>query len=255
MVSDPRGQWIAALKLPPSSRVDRRVPKKLLLEHGAPTAADKRYINEGIEEIRWLAALKPDTIGVPAFRNAECEYVEIALIALTLRPGAKGTRLIELLHRAIPYPVLLLTDMPEASSLSVAHKRWALNEGDKMVLDGEVIAADWKDGQECAWHARFLEALALERQPRTSLRTLYQGWLDLLTAALAARRTDVFAVADSSAQSETRREALRTCDLLDVEIDRVRAAAAKEKQMPRLVNLNAELKKLETERVAALQLM
>ena len=34
---------LAALDLPASSRVDQRVPKKLLLEHGAPTAADKRF--------------------------------------------------------------------------------------------------------------------------------------------------------------------------------------------------------------------
>ena len=49
----------------PDARVDQRVPKKLLLEHGAPTAADKRQINDGIEELLWVAALKPTTIGVP----------------------------------------------------------------------------------------------------------------------------------------------------------------------------------------------
>lgn len=32
---------IAALDLPPGAGVDRRVPKMLLAEHGAPTAADK----------------------------------------------------------------------------------------------------------------------------------------------------------------------------------------------------------------------
>jgi hypothetical protein len=37
---------IAALDLPAAARVDRRVPKSLLLEHGAPTAADKRHIND-----------------------------------------------------------------------------------------------------------------------------------------------------------------------------------------------------------------
>ena len=57
---------LAALNLPVSCRLDRRVPKKLLLENGAPTAADKRRINEGIEEFFWVAALKPTTIGVPA---------------------------------------------------------------------------------------------------------------------------------------------------------------------------------------------
>jgi len=33
---------IHALALPEGARVDQRVPKKLLVENGAPTAADKR---------------------------------------------------------------------------------------------------------------------------------------------------------------------------------------------------------------------
>ncbi len=58
---------LAALDLPASCRVDQRVPKKLLLEKGAPTAVDKRLINEGVEQLLWLAALKPTTIGVPDY--------------------------------------------------------------------------------------------------------------------------------------------------------------------------------------------
>ncbi len=50
-------ELLAALDLPAGSRVDQRVPKKLLLENGAPTAGDKRHINEGIEELS-LAAFK-----------------------------------------------------------------------------------------------------------------------------------------------------------------------------------------------------
>lgn len=48
---------IAALDLPPGAGVVRRVPKMLLAEHGAPTAADKRRINEGIEKVQWVATL------------------------------------------------------------------------------------------------------------------------------------------------------------------------------------------------------
>ena len=73
--------------------MDQRVPKKLLVENGAPTAADKRQINDGIEELVWLAALKPATIGVPVYRDETREYLEIAVLALTLRAGAKAARL------------------------------------------------------------------------------------------------------------------------------------------------------------------
>jgi hypothetical protein len=50
---------INALALPPDARLDQRVPKKLLLEQGAPTAADKRHLQDGIEEIvfRYQASL------------------------------------------------------------------------------------------------------------------------------------------------------------------------------------------------------
>ena len=100
---------IAALSLPDSVLVNRRVPKTLLIENGAPTAADKRRIREGIEEIRWLAVLKPTTIGVAEYRDEVREYIEIAVLQLVLRPGAQAERLTELVHRAVPYPVLLIT--------------------------------------------------------------------------------------------------------------------------------------------------
>ncbi len=242
---------IAALDLPAGSRVDQRVPKKLLLENGAPTAADKRIINDGIEELLWLAALKPTTIGVPEYRDDVREYLEIAVLRLTLRAAAKATRLVELVHRAVPYPLLLLTEQGGRPGLSAAHKRWSQGEAGKTVLEGDVVAAAWdaeRDG-EC-WPA-FCDALALGQQPRTTLRALYQGWIDTLLALHAARATGAFEVAGNAEHAAARRDALQECARLDAEIARLRAAAAKEKQMARQVELNLELKRVEAARAAA----
>src|SRR5439155_7425368 len=90
---------LAALSLPPESRVEQRVPKKLLVENGAPTAADKRQINEGLEELLWLAALKPSNIGVLEYRDTVREVLEISVLSVAMRPAAKARRLIELIHR------------------------------------------------------------------------------------------------------------------------------------------------------------
>jgi len=75
-------QVIEALGLPAGARVDQRVPKKLLIENSAPTAADKKLINDGVEHLTWVAALKPTTIGVPEFRDDVREYLEIAVLTL-----------------------------------------------------------------------------------------------------------------------------------------------------------------------------
>jgi hypothetical protein len=243
---------IAALDLPPGARVDRRVPKTLLVEHGAPTAADKRRINEGIEEVQWVATLKPTTIGVPALRDAVREYLEIAVLSVALRAEAKTERLSELLHRAVPYPVFLLVVEGTRLTLSLAHKRWSQGEAGAMVLDGEPVAATLTDSEPGVLYASFHKALSLARQPRADLYLLYQGWIDTLLALLAARVTGHFVVPASPDQAATRREALRECARLDTEIARLRAVAAKEKQVPKQVALNLELKRAEAARAAAL---
>jgi len=255
---------IAALNLPASEQVERRVPKKLLLENGAPTAADKRHINDGIEELFWVAALKPTTIGVLEYRDPEREYLEIAVLRLTLRAGAKATRLVELVHRAVPYPLLLITEtarggaengkekflrvsasLRESLSLSTAHKRWAQNEKEKTVLDGDVVAAEWKAGGNLPHLSELRDALALERQPHGTLRALYQGWVDTLVAFNAAPLMGSFTPAADPQRAAARLEALRECARLETEMARLRAAAGKEKQMARKVELNMELKRIE----------
>ena len=143
---------IAALDLPDSCRVDQRVPKKLLIENGAPNASDKRQINDGIEDIVWLAALKPNTIGVPEYRDDVREYLEIAVLSVTLKAtagimatAAKSARLAELVHRAVPYPMILLLKSEQNLVLSLAHKRWAQNDAGKVILDGALLAVTLPD--------------------------------------------------------------------------------------------------------------
>ncbi len=241
---------LAALDLPRGARVDQRVPKKLLVENGAPTAADKRYINDGVEELLWLAALKPATIGVPVFRDDAREYLEIAVLRLALRENAKAQRLVELVHRAIPYPVILLLQ-EAAVVVSLAHKRWAQNEGGKTVLDGDPVSAALGADKNTPFTTNFLHALALGHQPRTDLRILYQGWMDTVLALLAAERTGQFALSPSADRANARRHALQVCDRLEVEAAKLRVAAAKERQMARQVDLNLALRRIEAELVEA----
>ena len=264
---------IDALRLPESCRVDQRVPKKLLLENGAPTAADKRLITEAIEEIQWVAALKPNTIGVPDYRDTLREYLEIAVLAVTVRgvvKPASHSRLAELVHRAVPYPVLLLLIEGQSLTLSLAHKRWAQNEAAKVVLDGspisitlsvtvsaslsEVNAADSSHPDPAAAaqaENAFIQSLSVTRQPQATLHALYQGWVDCVQALLAARLTGSYQTPTTPEQAAARRQALADCERLEAEVSRLRAQAAKEKQMARQVELNLTLKRVQAELAAA----
>lgn len=245
--------FIASLALPDSCRVDQRVPKKLLLENGAPTAADKRLIVDTVEEIQWVAALKPNTIGVPDYHDELREYLEIAVLTVTLRSqsehgGAKqanAVRIAELVHRAVPYPVLLLLPSGQRLMLSLTHKRWAQNEAGKVVLDGGMVSVALpEDAPSLEAMNAFVQAIALTRQPRSTLFALYQGWMDSAQALLAAKLTGTFKTADSAEHAAARRHALQECERLELEAARLRTQAGKEKQIARQVELNLALKRV-----------
>lgn len=240
---------IAALDLPDSALVKKRVSKKLLLDNGAATAADRRRITEDVEELMWLAALKPTSVGVKEYKDDTREYLEIDVLHLSLRSDSKSARLIELVHRAIPYPILLLTQQPGATELSAAHKRWAHNDSGKVVLSGDMVATRWNAGQADEYWSDFRDALSLGRQPRSTLFALYQGWIDTLLAVQAARLTNIWHRSVDHEHASARQKALFEYARLETEIGRIRTAASKEQQMARRIDLNSELKRIQMELV------
>lgn len=234
---------IHALAIPPMARMDVRVPKKLLVENGAPTAADKRQLNDGIEELLWVAALKPSTIGVPSYRDEIREYLEIAVLSLTLRPDAKAQRLTDLIHRAIPYPVLLIQTQQTDVALSLAHLRWSQGQVGQTVLDASPIVAMLD--AEASPTNDFLASLNVASQPRQNLQAFYNGWVARFEAYAAARLTGRFIPAPDASSSERRHAALEEHERLTRQIAGLRSRAAKETQLNHRVDLNLQVKQLE----------
>ncbi|AGX88297.1 DUF4391 domain-containing protein [Candidatus Symbiobacter mobilis] len=250
-------QVVSALGLPAAAMVNQRVPKKLLLENGAPTAADRKLIQDHIEAVTWVAALKPANVGVPDYQDAQRTYLELAVLSVVLQDlgatdpqSTKVHRIGELLHRAIPYPVLLVLQDGDRLFMSLCHIRWAQKETDKTVLDGEHLFAMLAPD---AFRSAFLAALALNQQPRADLFALYQGWMDTVSAWQAAAVSGRFALSESPAQATERRAALHRCRELDAQIASLRSAASKEKQVARQVAVNLEIKALlaDRQRIAA----
>jgi Domain of unknown function (DUF4391) len=260
---------LAALALPPAALVQQRIPKKMLAENGAATLADRKLVQERIDVLTWHAALKPSTVGVAAFEDEQRSYLEVAVVSAKLRQDASPEanispslstslrRVAELVHRAIPYPTLLLVEDGPQLAISTAHIRWAQREAERTVVDGELVMVPIQFGLPAATDgqalAAFLAALALMNQPRTQLMDLYRGWMDTISAWQAVELTGHFKPSESAAQAAERRMALRVCKDLDVRIAAARSAASKEKQMARQVAANLEIKDLLTQRQQAAQ--
>lgn len=235
---------LSALAIPAEALVEQRVPKKLLVEQGAPTTADKRRIQDGVDEIQWVAALKPTTIGVPAYKDEVREYLEVAVLTVRLRAGAKSARLLELLHRAIPYPVVLISEQNDSFTLSLAHKRWSHGEAGKIVIE-ELRQIPLNLTEPTAADAAFLAALPLSRLPARHLFALYDGILERMAALEAARITGALPAVTAAEQAQGRWATLENHARLQRDLAILRAKAHKEKQLNRRVALNLEIKRLE----------
>jgi hypothetical protein len=259
MASDVLSTLLSSLELPPACVLNERIAKKLLIENGAATPADKRAINEGIAELIWVAALKPKNVGVPVYRDDSREYLEIAVLSMRCRAEARSNRITELIHRSVPYPVLLLAikerDVEHTVdtisrralapgfpllNVSVADKRFSQKDSQSMVLEDGVTEVQLEADSRLD---AFASAMNLGKQPRDNLVRLYHGWAAVLDAYRASRITGAFE--PNSLSREERRSAIVEFERIEREISILRNQAAKEKQINRRVELNLDIKRME----------
>ena len=258
----------AALQLPPEAWVDQRVPKKLFLEQLATqqgtTAADKKLVREELEEFRWLASLKPGTSGLAPYSDDIREYAEIAVLAVLSRTETKFERLCQLIHRSVPYPVVLFLQTPQTLSLSLAHKRKPLNsEAGKPVLEESRSVLLAGNSVHPALLKDLLGSLALPslNLPTRDMFTAYCQWMDRLVAFDSAAWLDrlhgpvPFQVLPSATQAGLHREAQKELTRLDNEETALRASLHGEKQLSRKVESNLALKQLQQRRLELIALL
>jgi hypothetical protein len=243
-----------ALEIPDACIIDRRIPKKRLSEE-APTAADRRRISDGVERIQWRAVLKPGNTGIAGFKDQDRTVEELSVLELELRSDRQSDRIIELVHRAIPYHVVVITQHEHHVSVSLADKRWSLAESSKMVLEEDVLRADVRVDGSNEHTGELIDHMALTQQPRASLHAVYRGWMDTLIAYLAAAYTDRFSLSGSPEHAEHRRHALKRVEMLDNEITRIQRSAGKEQQVAKRAELNLRLQELRSERASELAVL
>ena len=234
-----RGEGVVeGLGIPEEALVGKRVPKKLLMER----LGQNRRLLEVLEELVWVAALKPNTVGVGAYRDGVHEYLEIVVLVAKLKVKSAG-KLPELIHRAIPYPVFLIVESDAAVGISLAHKRWSEAEHGETVVEGY-----WEVGLAGgALEEAFVASLAIGGVGAREMFGLYQGWIDRLNGYRAAGLCGTYTV---PVDGEKVHRALERHSQVERELAGLRARARGETQMARRVELNLMVRKLDLERLS-----
>lgn len=233
---------VDAFALPPG-KAPQRVAKAALSDH-VPTAADRRLIDAKLARLEWLAGLNTASTGIASGSEDGLPVPTINLMAARTR-GPMPPRLAEIIHRAIPVPVILLHEDEAGNAgaaLSVAPKRAAEREAGRAVTTEVFETGPLTEADDT-----FIQELALSRLPNRDLAKLYAGLIERVEALFAARCAGrQFRLPISEGELQRWRDALASVKVLETEIVGLLAAIRKETRLAAKVELGekAQLAKI-----------
>ncbi len=267
------------MALPEAAFLGTRITKKMLNDSAshngiALSAQEKQLISDGIQSIEWRYTLKPDTVNIAAWVTDQLDYAEVALLHVRLKPQptasdnqrhASFTKLTSLLHKLIPYPLLVVAEQGEAVALSLADKR--INQADKTKWVVEhVYHTPWFTPSHLSGEQQvFLLDFSLKNAANLNYYALYQDLIAMLialqTSTISGRYfaknqalQHVQAVAHSAQpplgvrvadQSNSEKMALlKQLASLEAELNIIRNKLKKETQMNTKLRLNVEARQL-----------
>jgi len=233
------------MAIPDACQLGKRIFKKLFHENAKLGAADKKAFREDIDVIIWQYTLKPNTISIQAYEDNQREYHEIAILQVNLKAVNRTNRIAEIIHCAIPYPLIVVFTYKTLCTLSLAHKRFSQAEKGAIVAEDFTIT-DWIDlSTPTTMQEAFLDSLTVSALPHTHFFAFYSAFTDRLVALDCARLTDEYRLESTATKSQVRRDQLAACHELEIQIVGHKAAIMKETQFNRKVELNMKMKELE----------
>lgn len=211
----------ALFSFPAQGRVARVVPKSKIYEHGPVTSALRDKFVRQVEQITWAYKLAPETINL----QARGGVAEIQVFDITQKAAELDENVLRAIDRAIPLPIIFQLHHEQRTRMVATFKRPSEADATKWVIDG-YFAGVWL-------------AADAERQPLPVALDLYGLYEQLLCSVLPQPAR----LGESLPMQLQRLTKLRS---LQGEQRKLEARLRKEIQFNRKVELNAQLRALNT---------
>jgi hypothetical protein len=230
---DPSLTPAAVLGLPSEAPQMTRIHKKTLIEQAASQPADAALITRVVSSAWLVAVLHTENVKISAYVDEQRRVDDIAVLQVELHATASSgdvARLIELLHRSMPRPlVLFVFGTREGSVLSLALTHLNLGDPDRAtsVVDQSLVVP---------LNGIPVGALRLDALNRSDLWALYR---DLVRVAAAGGHP-----ASAALSAEAALDLRARLTSLETELAAVVREAKREKSQAGRINLNTRAREL-----------
>ena len=234
--------FLDCLGLPKSCELDRTVPKKMLSYNADLNIADKKALKDDVAKVKWTHVLKPSTINITPYVDSTCEYAEIVILSIEVTQIKRIKRIAIFIHKAIPYPTLLVFGYANQVAISIADKRINQSDKSKWIIE-KIWLTPWFNPQEKQGPSQaFVNDFHSSRLPFSTFLAFYKALKDRVIALIAAEHTGRYTLATSEA-TENRIKHLHQINKLSREMSELKAKLKKTKQIAQQITLNTEIKK------------
>jgi len=235
------------LQLPENCLLEKRIYKKLFYENTRMNATDKKWFTADIQNLTWMYTLKPELTVIHAFEEEQFSYEEVTVVELEISSNNHLNRLSDIIHRSIPYPLLLIYRENETLFFSIADKRYNLANDQAATLMALWVTDGFTEAKLTASQELFLQHLEYKRQPKIHLKAFYRNWIEIFRAYEVAAITGEFLMETEAAKREARTEQLATYRDAEQQLQELKTELKKQASFSEKVKLNVEIKTLENE--------
>lgn len=250
------------MHIPETCYLGKRVYKKLFHENAKLGATDKKALRDDVDTILWQYTFKPTTIPIQPYEDDQREYHEVALLQVNLKQDKRVNRLCEIIHRAIPYPLILVFHISNHQSsiknqkclISLAFKRFSQAEKEAIVAEG-FQATGWLDlSNPTQNQAAFLESLDISKWPHTHFFAFYRAAMDRVIALVCAGHSGHYSLVEipNGLSFDDRLRKLKQVEKLQQEKLENQGKLKKEKNLGTQVQLNTRIKQIK-DRIEAIK--
>lgn len=233
-------------QLPESTKLFVKVAKKTLTDNVELNSADKAIVKDVIKSIEWRYTLKPTTVNLPTFEDVQHEYLEIAILHITVKNLAKTKQVCKLLHSQIPYPTFLVIEFEGAFALSLADKRVSKADNSRLTIAHQYDTG-WiniETAQKPEYRA-FLDDMKFTNCSVISLYDFYQDLVKKVNLLDAAKFSGCYGTANQGDNNnEKMTQQLSELKRLESQLNVIRSEIKNETQMSQKIKLNLNAKNI-----------
>lgn len=231
------------LNIPERNVLDKKLTKAFFLKNFLLSASEKKLLNNDIQQMNWLASIKPVTANISAVNTNDYKYEEIQVMVCTISDNTLETnaeKCIQLFQKYIPYQILVIVEDSNEFKINVCDKRINKSETTKRTIERYFITNTLSKLYKNDLNEAFYKALDFGNLDKTNLELLYKSYIQAVVQFQAASITGSYQKR-SNARTQQDMEHLEAIEQLEKDIVSLSSHIKKASQLNEKVQFNIEI--------------